>query len=163
MSLIDSTSKIIHLFEREIVLSTSLLKIMKNEQLALSENNLAEFEAALNDKLKTVVEIESTENNLVETLNKIGLSMEKQDLKKLVLNCNPNVKNKLSQLLKQLGDIAQQCHEQNLINNRIIAASNNNVQQILEVLRGQTPGQEHLYDLSGKSADKTQSQILGRA
>lgn len=162
MNLTDSLKDIISLFEQEISLSTALLDTMKNEQAALSNNNLHEFEAAITEKKKLVDEIESTEKKLVELLKLHGLSIDKQDISELLARCNPKEKKCLTLLFDKLKYIATQCYDQNIINSQVISASQNNIEKIINILRGQTTGESDVYDLSGKSTKGIQAQTLGR-
>jgi len=150
------------LFEQEITLSSSLLDIMKNEQSALTENNLFAFENAVKEKIKLIIEIETTETNLVNTLNSHGFSIDKNDINTLVSHCNRQDKENISELMSKLSELASQCQNQNSINSKIIDSSNNNIQKIISILRGQSIDNGDLYDLSGKSTNKIQPQTLGR-
>ncbi len=162
MSLTDSLKDIISLFEHEISLSTTLLDTMKNEQAALSNNNLQEFEAAITKKQKLIDEVESTEKKLIELLKLHGLSMDKQGISELLTRCNPKEKDNLTLLLDKLKYIATQCYDQNIINSQVISTSHNNIEKIINILRGQTTGESNVYDLSGKSTKGIQTQTLGR-
>jgi len=162
MNLMDFLKDIINLFEHEISLSTALLVVMKKEQSALSNNNLGNFEAAITEKKKLIGEVESTEKKLVELLKINGLTTDKQNLNALMTRCNPKEKDNLTRLLDKLKDIATQCHNQNLVNGKIIVTSNNNIQKIISILRGQPINESNIYNLSGKSTDAIQPQTLGR-
>jgi len=162
MDLTKSLKDITSLFEQEITLSTSLLSVMKNEQSALSVNDLPAFESAVMEKIKLISEIESTEKKLVNILDPHGASIDKKDINTLVSQGNKQDKEKISLLMDKLSDIAEQCQKQNLINSKIIDSSNNNIQKIIGILRGQTADNGGLYDLSGKSSNKILPQTLGR-
>jgi len=161
MNLSDSLQEIINLFQQEITLSSALLAVMKKEQAALSTNNLTEFEAALIEKQTLTNDVVTTEQKLVEILKLNGLSIGKQDMNELITRCNPMEKDKLTKLLDELRNIATQCRDQNMVNSQVISANQNNIESIINILRGQTSSDSNVYDLSGKPAKTNQTQSFG--
>jgi len=161
MNLSNSLQEIINLFQQEIALSSALLAVMKKEQAALSTNNLSEFEAALIEKQTLTDDVVTTEQKLVEILKLNGLTMDKQDMNELMTRCNPMEKDKLTKLLDELKDIATQCHDQNMVNSKAISANQNNIENIINILRGQTSNESNVYNLSGKPAKTNQTQSFG--
>ena len=161
MSLTDSVEEISKLFESEISLSTSLLQTLKDEQNAISSNDMAAFESSIIEKDKLVREIEAVEQTLVTKLQQKGLSVNKQDLNELISSCAQKDKIKLTGLIETIREVAAQCQQQNIINSKIIDANQNNIQKLIGIIRGQSPDQNGLYDLSGKSSNSLNSQFLG--
>ena len=162
MSLADSAREIISLFDRELSLSENLLQIMKNEQAALSKNDVSALETSITEKDKLLKEISSTETNITVILQSFGLSLNNESLKKLQAHCSSDDKQTFVSLFEKLRNVSAMCYEQNLVNSKIIEVSANNIRKLVDALNGQQPDQPELYDLSGKSSRKSRSQVLGR-
>jgi len=128
-----------------------MLDVLKQEFNALRSNDLQAFEQAMDVKLKHLSDLERQElSSLPELENIIGSPCDRRQLEAFIINSrNPQ----LVAGWKSLHAALKQCHEQNLLNQRILEASHAQVQQALNLLRGENHENPSsvTYQDSGKS------------
>ncbi len=128
-----------------------MLDALKQEYNALKGNDLQAFEQAMDVKLKHLNDLEQKELLSLPELEKIiGSPCDRRQLEAFIINSrNPQ----LVAGWRSLHAALKQCHEQNLLNQRILEASHAQMQQALNLLRGENHGNpsSNTYQDSGKS------------
>ncbi len=128
-----------------------MLAVLQQECDALKCNDLPAFEQAMDAKLKHISDLEQQELSSLPALEEIiGSPADRRQLEAFIIN------SRHSQLVaewRSLHTVLKQCHEQNLLNQRILEASHAQVQQALNLLRGENHEQlsSNTYQDSGKS------------
>ncbi len=151
MSNPTSAQRLLTLLEAQRQDAARMLEVLEEEFNALKGNDLQAFEQAMDSKLKHLGDLERKEQTSLPELEKIiGAPCNRQQLEAFIINSRD------AQLLaawQALHTTLKQCHEQNLLNQRVLAASHAQVQQALNLLRGedhQAPSSVTYQD-SGKS------------
>ncbi|HEB94557.1 MAG TPA: flagellar protein FlgN [Gammaproteobacteria bacterium] len=128
-----------------------MLEVLQQEYDALKGNDRQAFEQAMDAKLKHINDLEQQELSSQPELEKIiGSPADRRQLEAFIINSkNPQ----LVAEWRSLHAALKQCHEQNLLNQRILEASQAQVQQALSLLHGKSHEQlsSHTYRDSGKS------------
>lgn len=137
MSTPASAQRLLTLLEEQRQDAAHMLALLQQEFTALKSNDLAAFEQAMDSKLKHLNELEQKERSSLPALEAIiGAPCNRQQLEAFIINSRD------AQLLagwQSLHATLKQCHEQNLLNQRVIAASHAQIQQALNLLRGENP------------------------
>jgi len=151
MSNPTAAHRLLTLLEAQRQDAARMLAALQAEFNALKGNDLPAFEQAMDVKLKHLNELEQKEQSSLPELEKIiGTPCNRQQLEAFIVNSRD------AQLLagwQSLHAALKQCHEQNLLNQRILAASQAQVQQALNLLRGENPqaASSVTYQGSGKA------------
>ncbi|HHH48461.1 MAG TPA: flagellar protein FlgN [Gammaproteobacteria bacterium] len=137
MSNPTSAQRLLALLEEQQQDAARMLEILQAEFNALKGNDLQAFEQVMDIKLKHLNDLEQKERSSLPALEKIiGSPCNRQQLEAFIVNRRD------AQLLagwQSLHTTLKQCHEQNLLNQRVLAASHAQVQQALNLLRGEDP------------------------
>ncbi len=143
--------RLLTLLETQQQNAVRMLEVLQQECDALKGNDLPAFERAMDAKLKHINDLEQQElSSLPELEGIIGSPADRRQLEAFIINSrNP-------QLVAEwysLHAVLKQCHEQNLLNQRILEASHAQMQQALSLLHGENHEQlsSQTYRDSGKS------------
>ncbi|MCF6210605.1 hypothetical protein MNBD_GAMMA20-1047 [hydrothermal vent metagenome] len=141
-----------------------MLEVLQQECDALKGNDLQAFEQTMDAKLKHINDLEQQELSSFPELEEIvGSPCDRRQLEAFIINSkNPQLVARWQSLHTAL----KQCHEQNLLNQRILDASHAQLQQALSLLRGENHEQTSscTYQDSGKSDRRpTQGQSIAIA
>ena len=151
MSNPTSAQRLLTLLEAQRQDAAHMLEVLLQEFNALKGNDLQAFEQAMDIKLKHLGELEQKEQSSLPELEKIiGTPCNRQQLEAFIINSRDA---RLLAGWQSLHATLKQCHEQNLLNQRVLAASHAQVQQALNLLRGENPqvSSSVTYQDSGKS------------
>jgi flagella synthesis protein FlgN len=155
--------QVIDFLERQIPQLSGMLQALQEEHQALASNDLPAFEIALQKKQAHAHALEKLEDYLTPLSQIIGGDVSRSGLDKFInalsdAAVRDQVQTRWDQFSKMLGE----CHEQNQLNHRVIEASRIQLQQALDILRGES-GAPQLYGASGKQAENKQRQSIAVA
>lgn len=141
----------------------SMLDLLREEYQALSATNREMFDEILDRKAVQTKHLEGLEKEYHLILEKIGGVQDKPSLEAYINStADSSLKKQLHASWKNFLHTLEQCHDQNMVNYRIVEASRTNVQQTLDMLRGDT-GLPKLYGASGKQHGDSQGHSLAIA
>ena len=142
---------------------SEMLDILKKEYDVLKGSNYDALEAIINKKSAQATKLEDLEKQMktMFSMTENNNLLERFDtfLKQVA---DPSDKKSLQIIWNQLLDTIDQCHEQNRINHRIVEASKTNIQQTLDILRGDS-ALPKLYGSSGKKDNDQKGHSLAVA
>ncbi len=139
-----------------------MLDALKQELSAMKSNDRAVFEAAMDAKTRHIAHLEQQEKVFQPLLQQIiGSPCGKEQLAAYINNSKNAA---LQDAWQNLRTTLKQCYEQNLVNQRVLNASRAEVQQALNLLRGenQTSPIAGTYEESGKThSSPSKGQSIG--
>lgn len=147
MPSIQTLQHMASVLDGQITEAHRMLDILKREQEALTRNDLAAFERALEQKQQQAGNIDSLEQQLRSPGNIDGVSLT---VKQFVSFIEQSGLAPLQSRWKNLQDLLRQCRQQNAVNQRIVEASRIHIRQSLDILQGKTSTPE-TYVASGKT------------
>ena len=153
------------LFGQQLTQLQNMLSILQQEHKALESNNVEAFEKAVQKKQTQVKVLENIEPQLAVITKSMGGKLSKSSIDTYIDQASTGAtRERIQDLWKQVQTILAQSNEQNQINNRILYASQTNLQQVLSILHGSTESpQTQPYGSSGKQDLNTHGQSLAIA
>lgn len=141
--------------EQQHIRLAEMLSILHQEHRALTSNDLPSFEDVVQRKHAQVKALEEIQPLLGIVEKAIGGVLSKSTFDAFIQRIpHGQEKTRLESLWKSFQETLQQCNTQNLINNRILSASNINVKQALNILRGNTAANiPDIYGSKGQHQD----------
>lgn len=163
----QETQKIVHqlgiLFEKQEKALNKMLNILNQEYHALENNDRESFDLVLEKKELHAKALEELEKEFSPVIATIGGTIDRKSLENFIDSVqNPPDKQELIAKWENFLAALNKCHEQNMINYRIVESSKVNIQQALNIIRGDT-GLPRLYEASGKENTDIQGQSLAVA
>ena len=137
------------LLNETLTQTQGLRRQLDDEAAALAANDVETLESAVTAKNASVGKLEQLEQQRQRLLETAGFSGNRYGANACIEWCDEN--DKLAQLWRQLLDEVQTCQRQNSVNGTLVQFSRRNVQQLLDILRGQLPS-GRLYDPSGDTS-----------
>jgi len=144
------------LFKQALDSVEQLLRALREEHSALTNNNLPAFEASVQKKIAHTAQLESIEQQIFSLMRNAGYGWDKAGLNQYVETLNsPAEKRGILRNWEKLRDVIQQCQTQNQINGRILNIASVNIRQALEVLTGQKASNTYSANRRSKDDDKS--------
>ncbi|MFV2056046.1 MAG: flagella synthesis protein FlgN [Thiohalomonadales bacterium] len=136
---------------------------LRDEQSALSNNNLPVFEKSVERKISHTGTLEAIEKSIFCLLDDSGYTMDKSGIADYIATChNKTEENTIKALWKDLAKTLVECQKQNQINGRILNSASVNIRQALEILTGKR-GTSKTYSSQGKQAKDDNSNSIAIA
>lgn len=152
---------IAELLERQYGDITRLMAALEDEQAALSGNDLPAIEAATSAKYACLLEIERDFQAQAALLAGAGLTADNAGMDSYLRRGEPDRRRRLDQRWRQIKELLRRCREQNLLNGRIVTASQRQTQTALTILRGGT-ATDDCYGRTGRAGNGLASRLLGK-
>ena len=146
--------QLITLLNETLTHTQGLKRQLEAEATALAANDLANLESAVAAKNASVQELELLELQRQRLLETAGFSGNRYGTEACIEWCDEN--HDVARLWQKLLEEARTCQRQNRVNGMLVQFSRRNVQQLLDILRGQ-PQAGRLYDPSGDTATCAES------
>lgn len=144
-----------NLLQREITATELLLECLLAEFKALRDQDVHALEQTVQAKTAPLLSLEEIAVQRDGLLRHIKLPPGRAGMQRA---CRPPQAQHLAELWKKVLQIAQQCHDQNLINGQIIAANRARAQHALALLQGRDPHAADCYTPQGQASPSAQSQ-----
>lgn len=128
-----------------------MLEVLEQELRAIKSNDLTAFEQSMDTKTRHISHLEQQAKIFQPTLEKIvGTPCGKDQLATYIDNSGDSA---LQETWQNLRTTLKCCYEQNLLNRRVLDAARAEVQQALNILRGETQANplSGTYKDSGKT------------
>lgn len=151
MSQTTTPHPLLSLLESQRRDAARMAEILKEELQAIKDHDLAAFENCMDVKARHMAHLEQQERDFQPMLQQIiGVPADKERVAAYIASSGNAA---LQQAWDKLRETLKQCYEQNLLNQRIIEASRAEVQQALNVLRGEQamPQTGGIYQDTGKT------------
>lgn len=154
-----TVATLINLFDEDLGIASTLLKLIDSELEALSEPDLEQLQALLNQKQPLLAQLAQHASQRSQILAAEKLSADRNGLS--ILAARAESGETLMHKGDQLATLIEQCQAANLRNGRLIKASQASTGQMIKILRGSdTPT---LYDSKGSTARIGQHRPLSQA
>lgn len=155
--------ELIDLLGRHLKQVKIMLDILQQENTALEKRDLSNFDAIVLRKQQQIRLLEEMEPDLTPIHALIGKPSEGNGMDSFISKIdNKSIKLQFQSLWNDLRETLTNCDNQNLINNRILQSSRINIQQAIDILRGEN-SIPNLYGSSGKQDMNKQGQSLAVA
>lgn len=155
--------ELIQLLGKHLSQVKSMLEILRLEHTALIRRDLVSFDNIVLRKQAQIRSLEEIEPSLSPIHALIGKNSAGKNMESFIANIESNpLKTQFQSLWKDLRETLTQCNNQNKINNRILHNSRSNLQQAIDILRGEN-SQPNLYGASGKQDVSRYGQSLAVA
>lgn len=140
-----------------------MLETMRQEYQALENNDQAGFDRLVEQKASQVQSLEELEARFKPLITMMGGTLSRDFIESFI-DAIDNVpdKQQLQSTWEKFLQVLNDCDEQNRINNRIVESSKSNIQQALNIIRGDD-GIPKLYSASGRENTDNQGQSLAIA
>lgn len=157
--------KVSHILQQHLVQTEKMQDILQQEYKALKSNDLELFETCLLQKQDQVNALQLIEPQLIELARELNGQLCKESIGHYIDQLDPGPeKSALKQLWQRFQKAIRQCNEQNLVNHRIMTASRSNLEQILNILRGNSAlPNSPVYGASGKQDNNPHGRPLAIA
>jgi flagellar biosynthesis/type III secretory pathway chaperone len=158
-------AEIYQILELHLAQTDKMHEILVQEYKALKSDNLEQFESVLLQKQNQVNELKLIEPQLIELAKAVNGELCKESIGRFIDQLpSGKEKSSLSQLWQRLQKALTDCNEQNLVNHRIMNASRTNLEQILNILRGNSPlPVSATYGATGAQANNPQARSIAIA
>jgi flagellar biosynthesis/type III secretory pathway chaperone len=145
-------SKVSRILHQHLTETERMYEILHQEFKALKTDDLGLFEICLQNKQAQLNELKLIEPQLTELARELNGQLCKESIGHYIDNLPAGQdKSSLKELWQRFQKAITQCNEQNLVNNRIMTASRTNLEQILNILRGNSAlPSSPIYGSSGK-------------
>lgn len=163
MSLTEHQHAISTLLQQEIVITSTLLKILQQEQEALLGNNALAIEQTLAHKQQPIADLEKISTQREVHLRNNDYPANHAGMQRYIHDHDPLGHLELDALWQQLSTLGMQCLQQNQINGSIITTKRLSTQVALNILRGSGPENSASYTPAGQPQTKLDSHSLGQA
>ena len=137
------------LLEETLTHTQGLRRQLEDEAAALTANDVETLESAVAAKNASVHELEQLEQQRRRLLEAAGFAGNRYGTNACIEWCDEN--DKLARLWQQLLDEVRTCQRRNSVNGTLVQFGRRNVQQLLDILRGQLQS-GRLYDPAGDTA-----------
>ncbi|MCV6625672.1 MAG: flagellar protein FlgN [Cellvibrionaceae bacterium] len=142
-----STSAILDLVDQDLTTSLALLHLLEKEQTALQERDNESLRSLLEEKTALLNTLDAGAAQRTEILRDLKQPTDRYAWESLI----DALGNKdLKEHWHDLKDTINECQQLNEINGKIIARSQQTVQRLLQIMRGEDM-QQHLYGERGNT------------
>ncbi len=154
-----ATSALSDSINNAISLVNRLQELLDNEQQALGDNNAEAMQELLPIKLSLLSELELNASERHQMLDKAGIGSDYAAVQEYIQSTGDE---KLLEAWNTLIDKLKGCQSSNTVNGKIIHRSRQQIDTLLNLLRGQSENQK-LYTQSGSSTSVNPNQPFAKA
>jgi len=147
--------------QQQYDVANMLLRILEQEYIALSGNDLHSLETFLAGKQHCMEKLENISQAFLAKTVQFSLD-QKPGIGAFLAQCDPQSKWNLESLWQQVEQSISQCRQKNNINGKIISLNYRHTQRALAILRHGGQVSESCYTPSGTSQPANSSRILGK-
>ena len=159
----DGRLELAKLLTQHQAAGTRLHTLLQQEFAALRDRDVAALEYLVSNKQQEYIALETLTQDLLGLLQRLDVPAQPADMLEHLRRLDPTRNLGLASLWEDVRQLAAQCQRQNLINGRIVIASQHNVLRILSILRGQPIDAATYQSTPAKTALAAYSQRLGVA
>jgi flagellar biosynthesis/type III secretory pathway chaperone len=151
--------------EQQHIHLQKMLSILQQEYDALGNNDLPQFEEAVQRKQQQVKNLEKIQPLLDTVERTVGGVLSKSTFTAFIQRMPEGAeKSDMTRLWENFQQTLEKCNLQNKTNNRILTASTLNLKQALNILRGNTDQPAaSIYGQTGQQQENMQSHSLAIA
>ncbi|KTD64809.1 flagella synthesis protein FlgN [Legionella spiritensis] len=146
----DVQKDFISLLEHEIALADSLIKVLEEEKIALTERQFEQLENLSETKQSLAGQLEDAQKRLMQLVGQTDITRYKQSLHDFLITCSQECADKINVLNNEFAEKLNLCREINLVNGQVITSNLVTRREIVSALTGQeNAGKPDTYTASG--------------
>lgn len=139
-----------------------LLETLKDEQAALTGNNLPALEAATAAKQTCLTDIEQFFHLQTRLVEAAGFALDDRGMSAYLRQCDPQERLGLELRWRQIKELFGRCREQNLLNGRVVTINHRQTQRAISILRGDGLNNDACYGPRGQTNNNLAIRSLGK-